>query len=463
MSLQFQKALDQQKAMAAKEKRRLVLLVGGFLVVGLTLLTTLRQALSGVAPAESQPITDETVSNEPLLSVPELDLARLATLVRDVAPTDRVVLESEAVDLVLDSARRYTPRHFAALGARELDRAVCAELAAAPETARGKPFTARGRIVALRARSGAVREAQTVGRLELDDGSNVHFVALELPPESETLGGYVRLDGLFLKLYSTEDELSPGTWIDGPLLIGARALRSYPALGRVDRLALDAFDGLEDADLTPEPGQEIRFVTETPAEPLWQLMAYARDGARELDWSKAPELNQRLLDQIQNDPASFRLQPVIVPISRLQDGRLSPAGENPARMERYTQGWIGNNTWKGVIQFRSPVLHDDLKIGELVAGRGFFLHNFAYESAQAGLCVAPVFVLESIERFVPETSATLTNIGLVVGAVGAVLVTAFLVLARKDRKQAEEFQEELTRRRRARRERDKGLTGSTSS
>ena len=450
MNVQFQKALDQQRAMAAREKKRLVMLLAGFAVVAIGLGTTLKQALSEGARPESVPIADEGATQAPLLAVPELDLVRLEELLEDDSAEERVVLESEAADLVLDSARRYTPRHFATLGTRVLDSALCSELLAAPAAARGKPFTARGRIVALRPRTGAAHEAQSLGRLELEDGSQVHFLTLELPEQAESLGGFVRLDGLFLKVYSTEDELVAGSWNEGPLLVGARVERSYPSLGTLTQLPLQAFDGLEDADLAPDPGQQIRFVTETPSEPFWTLMAYARDGAQAVDWNEAPVLDQRLLDQIQADPATWRLQPMIVPISRLQDGRLSLGGENPARMERYLQGWIGNNTWKGMIQFRSPVLLSDLKIGELVHGRGFFLHNFAYEASQAGLCVAPVFVLSSIERFVPEPSAALGNIGWIVGGVAATLVTAFVVLARRDRRRSEEFQKELLRRRRAR-------------
>jgi len=450
MTVQFQKALEQQKAIAAREKKRLVLLLGGFVVVAIGLGTTLKQALSSAAGPEPVAIADESVAQEPLLAVPELDLARLETLLADDTPEQRVVLESEAADLVLDSARRYTPRHFTVLGTRELDAALCAELASAPSAARGKPFTARGRIVALRARSGAAREAQALGRLELEDGSNVHFLALELTKDAESMGGFVRLDGLFMKLHSTEDELEAGAWNEGPLLVGARVERSYPSLGTVTQLPLKAFGEIQDANLSPDPGQEIRFVTDTPFEPFWTLMAFARDGAAGVDWNEAPILDQRLLDQIQADPETWRLQPVVLPISRLQDGRLSLGGENPARMERYMQGWIGNNTWKGVIQFRSPVLHSDFRIGELVYGHGFFLHNFAYEASQAGLCVAPVFVLSSIERFVPEPNAALGNIGWVVGGVGALLVAAFVILTRRDRRRADEFQQELLRRRRAR-------------
>jgi hypothetical protein len=73
-----------------------------------------------------------------------------------------------------------------------------------------------------------------------------------------------------------------------------------------------------------------------------------------------------------------------------------------------------------------------------------------------------VFVLESIERHVTELDRTLLSVGWIVGGIGAVLVALFLVLTRLDRRRAGEFEAELARRRRARRERGKGLAGSAA-
>jgi hypothetical protein len=261
----------------------------------------------------------------------------------------------------------------------------------------------------------------------------------------------VRVDGLFLKLYSSEDEATPGTWPAGPLLVGARAEPSYPSLGMITTLDPNLFAEVEDADLAPDEGQEPKLVRETPSEPIWQLMAFARDLSPEaVDWSKAPPLDQRLLDQILEQPASFRAEAVRIPISRLQDGRVLLAGENPARMERYTQGWIANTTWKSVIQFRTPVLRPELGIGDLVYGQGFFLHDFAYESSERGLRVAPVFVLQSLERHVPERNLVLERLPWVMGGIGAFLVVLFVVVAKRDRRQSADFYGELARRRRAR-------------
>ena len=285
-----------------------------------------------------------------------------------------------------------------------------------------------------------------------------------MPEHADEIGGFVRVDGLFLKLFSTEDDLTPGTWVTGPLLVGARAERSYPSLGKVTQLDLSAFDDLQDADLAPDPGSEPRLVSETPAEPFWHLMAYARDlpeGA--LDWSAVPTLDQRLIDQLLEEPAGFRALPVRIPISRLQDGRVCLAGENPARMTRYMQGWVGNTTWKNVIQFRTPDLHPEFLIGDLVYGQGFFLHDFSYQSAERGLRVAPVFVLQSVARHVAEPSKVLSRIPWAIAGLGVVLITIFVVLTRRDRKRSSEFYEEIVRRRRQRRARGKDDTSNVGT
>jgi hypothetical protein len=448
--------------LAVNERRRLVMLGVGFFVLLGILVSTWMQARSGGAAPAPVPLADESVPAEPLLAVPELDRAHLESLVQDRAEADQVVLPSAAADLLMGVARRYTPRHYAELDAPELDAERSAALAADPAAARGQPFTARGRIVGLRARSGAAREEQFLGKLELEDGSPAHFLVLSVPEHAADVGGFVRVDGLFLKLYRTEDELVPGTWSAGPLLVGTRAVRSYPDLGTATALGASAFDDLVDAELAPDPGEEVRLVYETPAEPLYALMALARDlPADAVDWAAAPVLDQRLLDQILEDPEAFRAAPIVVPISRLQDGRVRAAGENPARLERFTQGWIANVTWRNVIQFRTPVLRPDLVIGDLVYGRGFFLQNLAYESSERGIRVAPVFVLQTLERHVPQPSVVLTRIPWVLAGMGLFLLVLFVALARRDRRRSAEFYGEIVRRRRARRER-KGDVGTAA-
>ncbi len=443
---------------AASENRRLIYMIGGLFVVLGILVSSLIQSRLVVPREAPQTLEDESASAPALVAQPEIDVERLEALVADADPADQVVLESEAADLLLAAARRYTGAHFAALDTPELDAERVAALESEPAAHRAEPCTARGWIDALRLRSGAAFGAEYLGRLRLEDGSVVHFLVPEASTDGQEEGGapvfgdFVRIDGLFLKIYRTEVEEQPGTWLAGPLLVGSRMLDSAPAFGPVVELDARILSEVEDAVLGARADQEPNLVLETPAEPFWHLMAYARDlPADALDWSAAPELDQRLLDELLERPADWRAQPIRIPISRLQDGRVKLAGENPARIERYTQGWIGNTTWKNVLQFKTPLVLPDLHVGDLVRGQGFFLHDFAYESAERGLRVAPVFVLHALERHVPRTSPVFAYISWSVAGMGAFLTVLFIVLLRRDKRRSEEFQAALVQRRRARR------------
>ena len=53
-------------------------------------------------------------------------------------------------------------------------------------------------------------EVETIGRLTLEDGSPCYFLVLDAPESIGETGGWLRVDGLFLKAYSDEDALNPG-------------------------------------------------------------------------------------------------------------------------------------------------------------------------------------------------------------------------------------------------------------
>lgn len=432
-----------------KEKRRLlVLIVGAFVVFAGFLYGML----------EKQNLEQEDVSQLPApetpapaqVYVPKIDSQRLEELVADAEQEDRVVLEGPAVAELLAEARKLTPKQFRALGEEELDAARVERILAHPGANRGKAFFARGRVDALRERT-RDGETQYIGRLELDDESVCYFLTLGLEDAPED-GAYVRVDGLFLKAYAEEDQLEPGTWIDGPLLVGPKAIRSYRSLGEVTSLPVGMFDDVEDADIHTEGATKI--VTETPFEPLWTLMAYARDAAPDaVDWDAAPELDKDLLQDLIADPQKWRLQPIRIPISRVQDGRVIRAEENPARIEEYTQGWMGNWNWGYVVRFLYPRPNRELHLRDYAYGRGYFLHDFAYESAGRGLRVAPVMVLTELHRYVPPKPALWGILGKVFLISAVALITLFIVLVARQQRQSKRLEEDLIRRRRARRER----------
>jgi hypothetical protein len=73
-----------------------------------------------------------------------------------------------------------------------------------------------------------------------------------------------------------------------------------------------------------------------------------------------------------------------------------------------------------------------------------------------------VFVLRSFARHVPEPSVVLTRIPWLIAGMGLVLAVLFVVLARRDRKRAAEFEQELVRRRRLRRGPGEGGVGTAA-
>jgi hypothetical protein len=186
-------------------------------------------------------------------------------------------------------------------------------------------------------------------------------------------------------------------------------------------------------------------------------MAFARDLPPDaIDWDLAPVLTTELLDELNEDPQKWRFQPMRIPISRIQDVRVKRTGENPARIERYTQGWIGNPTWNNVIHFRSPAVNTELSLGDYAVARGFFLHNFAYDPKSFDLRSAPFFVLYSIDKFYPKENPWLVMLAYTVAG-GSVLLTGLLIfILFRDKRKAKALHEELIRRRRARRARQGG-------
>jgi len=449
-----------QQALGGERKRLVWLSLGAiFLVVAILAMQYKRAYYRG---QEGVDLPSAAVEMEEAVLLPEIDAARLDALVADEEAVDRVMLEGEALDYLLADVRTLTARHFEAMDTVELDAAGVERILADPSAHRGEPYLARGAIDAIRTRRrGPTNEQEHLGRLTLEDGSTVYFLVLDAPENA----GFVRVDGLFLKVYSDEEELAPGEWIEGPLLVGPRAIRSYRSLGEVTEPHWGLLAEVEDADLVPADGSQPKSVSETPFDALWYMMAYARDvpeGA--VDWEAAPELDHEHLQAVVHDPQTWRGQPFRIPISRIQDARVLRATENPARIESFTQGWIGNTTWKNVVHFKYPIPDREIRLRDYAYGRGFFLHNFSYASAGRGLRVAPLFILQSLTRFEPQPDPRIRKLVYAIVGVCVFLGGLMVVLLARDRRRAAALQRELARRRQARRnQRSQRSVGTASS
>jgi hypothetical protein len=438
---------------AGAEKKRLIFMLVLLLLVGAAYLGAVLQKKKYESQGGAHMPELETPELQESLALPDIPVQQLGELVKDARPEDRVTLERPAVDLALETANRLVERQYEALGIQNLDAELAAELLADPSAHRGEPFRVRGWIEKLRTRESASGKSEHQGTLLLDGGTTVYFVTRNLRPDSQggggAMGDFVRLDGLFLKAYS--DEGASG-WVEGPLIAGGRLERSYPLLQDVTaedvelELSFVKDDGLESG------------ITGIDHRPLWWTMAWAAnlpEGA--VDWEQAPELDKLTLREITRDGDKYRGQAFRIPISPLGQISVVDPGENPLHAERITEGWLQNLTWSDVIQFRSPEVHPDLRKTDLISGRGFFVKNLTYEPIGGGLRIAPLFVLESYEHFIPPDDMWLDYI--LYGVVGVVLFSIVFVwvLTARDGRRTRQLQEDLTRRRRARRERKAGL------
>ncbi|MCZ6597832.1 MAG: hypothetical protein O7B99_09360, partial [Planctomycetota bacterium] len=425
--------------LAKGEKARLTLMAGLLVFVGSVIWLVLNLG-DQMSTKEEGDLPQQTEVVEVPVYIPEIDVARIEGLVKDADPAERVVLEPQAAEELMDPARRITEVSYDAMGIRELDAGVIAAIAARPAEHRARPFRARGWIDTVRERRRGVTEpVDYLGRLVLADESVAYFLTLGLP-EGTIEGDFIRLDGLFLKVFSDESADEPGTWLEGPLLVGARAIRSFPDLGAMTELDQGRLRNMTDDTL--DGG-----ITGVPFTEMWHVMAYARDlPADAIDWEAAHELTRDRLVDLQKDGRLYRGEPFRIPVSLLQAITSLKAGENPAREERYTDGWIGNYGWRNVIHFRSPFEYPELRRKDFVTARGFFLKNFAYEPRDGDIHVASMFILTSLERYESRMAPSYVAFPWIAGGVFLALLFLFSILLTRDRRSAEVLQRRLLER-----------------
>ncbi len=430
-------------AMTGQERAKLVALGLGALGILIAIVVTQWQ-WSGRGEPEAAHLPAEAP-----LELPELPVEAVAQIVEDGTPETRVRLERAAVDTLLESVRRLTPRHYEALETPSADGPLLEAIAADPAAWRARPLSVRGEVLHARTRRPAIdRDEEFRLVIATEDGARVHALATRLPGLVQP-GDWLRLDGLVLKRFSDELPVGPEgapEWVDAPLVVGWAATPSSPPLGPQLSLAPGALAGVRD-DTLDAPGDLT-----LPERHL--LMAFARDMAPgSIDWDSAPELDATLLAEILGDPDVHRGQPFRLPVSQLQALRRAVPGENPARIERISEFWIGNANWDQrvrLIHAHAPFAVEDLARGDLVEARLLFLKNFAYESAQGARHVAPFFVVVEAHRFVAPEPFGMRILLAAVASTTLLLVALLIWLVRRDRRRSEEFVRQRIEQRRQR-------------
>ncbi|MFT4542128.1 MAG: hypothetical protein ACI841_005427 [Planctomycetota bacterium] len=442
--------------MARSDRNRILFMAGTIVVLGIGYVFSgaqeerYRAEDDAVAGEKLPDNAAEQKKAEAVVVVPDFDIPDMLEAIRDATPAERVIVDGDALTAVFNYGRLLTPRHYEAAGLRELTPELRTEVRADPSAHRVKPFRVRGKVEAIgkRRRSETLPE-EWAGSLRLEDDSFAHFVVLEVP-EDTSVGDFIRVDGMFLKIYSTEAPSEIGGRLEGPLLLGPEAVPSYAPVNLDEPVELTHLHEVRD-----DSGGDVSGV---PMDALWELMSLAKAGNQDLDWATVPAIDGQVIGNLLADGESYRGKPFRLELSRNMGGWTEKAGENPLRLERWTRGWIGNQNWKGQVPIvayfaptNQPELRDRNGVSKYLTGRGYFFKNHVYERGGGDIGRAPLFVMETVDVFIvePDEFPIMMMWGAMIGAMLMIALLWFLLV--RDRKNSAALQKELVRRRRARR------------
>jgi len=433
--------------LANRDKRRMIAMAIGVVLLGIAYFVAQTKKREYEAQEEADLMAASVEQERVPISVPPFDSVELLDQVRDASPEDRVLVDKEPLDAVMRYVGLLDELHFQELGLRDLTPEVASEIAADPSAHRLDPLRARGIVGRLgKRRSPGANFDEHFGSIVLENGTAAHFVVREVP-QNLAVGHFVRVNGLFLKLFSAEAE---NGFIEGPLVLGRRLVESFEQYDSETIANLPALDDVRD-DST---GKELGI----PLDARWQLMARAaqpHDDAAEL-----PELTNHMMVELFKDGAAYRGERFRLPVSINMGTWVEAVPENPLRLDKLTTGFIANATWKGaapLMQFIAPFerldLQDRQDTAHYLTGTGYFLKNTLYQKRDGQPAIAPFFVMDSIETFTPgEDKITKAIMWGVFGGAG-VLVVVIWFLVMRDKRESKALQEEILRRRRERRAR----------
>lgn len=432
----------------AKEKKRLVILgIGAVLMLGGVVAIQMQANKREAAQlAEAAALRQQTLPTE--VAVPKIDIAALEAAADDADPARRVVLPGAVLEAGFAQASLISDGTYEALAGRVLTAESVQQILSAPQQHRGELWRARCFVEDMKEipNPDAPDAPRWFARGRLEDGGKLYFAAERFVGIAPVPGDFVRLDGLFVRAHRVEVD---GAWLEAPLLVGPRIVESFPRLDPVTELAPDTFQFVHD-DSVAQGFEGLDH------DAYWKLVSYVKNlRPGQIDWEKVPVLDNKTISEIFADGTAWRGKPVRIPVARMLDVWKQSQDENPLRMDHLVAGWFGRGDWVGqakVAQFVAPFDAVPPAVRKNITARGFFFKNLGYVPLNGGAAIAPFFVIESLEEFVPPDSAGLRQIAYLVAGSLLVLVVGGLILVRRDRKASAALEEELLRRKRERRQ-----------
>ena len=212
-------------------------------------------------------------------------------------------------------------------------------------------------------------------------------------------------------------------------------------------------------------------IGERPWAAEFELMAKAVVEDDGIDWATVPELNTETINAILADGDAYRGKPFRMPVSINLDTRSLRVDENSSRLDRITESWIANQSWKSAspaikvsLPEDRPELGDRYGEARYLEAELIFLRTFVFESESGSPGRAPWFVARKLEPFRPVPDPWPQRLMWGMMGVTILLVVLIWALLRRDKAQSERLQADLVRRRRARRERNAaGATPASAS
>ena len=431
---------------SGKERFKLIAMGMGVVLIAVALLF-----VDGPGRGTGGP-SDADVPEEPpheIIIAPEIDVDSFASLTRDATDLDRVVLEGDALEQAFTQSSLLRDAVFAPLGGLELDLHTYDELARRPADRRGQLYRVRGRVASVQQLAASnTGNPRNLIRVDLEHGRSAFLAVMLFPEGPPRSGDFLRFDGLFLKLFRDDTEQG---WIEGPLLVGPRAISSFARMDPVASLPAGTFDRVRDDNV-------MDGSSGLPPAEFWSLVSYVQNLTEDsVDWGAAPLLDNELISSIFADGTDWRGKAVRIPVCMVLDLWNQPQKENPLRIEKLATGWLGHQPWVGqakLVKFVSPFENETVRRRlDQVTARAFFFKNLAYEPKNGGAAIAPFFVVHSMQIVKPVESKGLYHLMWVVGGVFLILVVALVFLLRRDQARSRALQEDLVRRRRMRRAR----------
>lgn len=418
--------------------------------------------------APAIPISDGPPVERVPVKTPTLDGALLGK-VRDGERQQRLTIEAKPLAHLLEQSLDIVPAVAEALGRPKVPVPI-EELRANPQNYRGQYLWYKGRLRHVsHGKDGHPVEGFRVyeGWIDTDEGDQVMF-RVSLEPRDIAVNDYVRVEGFFLKLKDSHN--LPKT-DRAPVLVGPELFLDFPPWEPVTELDQALLDSINDEIYSDVDAQEvIKFdeadllestdaydtLEESQYLPLWHLTSYAQHRNKNMtlvDWRRIkPFVEKEQLDDIRLG-VTPKGTPLRV-VGQFIFARTWKARANPIGVEDWTQLWVQIHDLGGKLVPVWVPQEVQLARNTPLELRTYYFRRHLYLTSQGGIAVTPIFVTDSINRFVtlpPDAATTWLKWGFV--ALVSLLIAFFILMARRDRSRLRAHRREMDERRRRREQR----------